>query len=297
MNGQRLKVCILILGIILFFSSASIPNAFAWSNGGYSADPSNPDYGTHDWIVDHAKNWLPTIERQWIDDNLDFFLYGTEYPDNSGASYQTTNGYGDTSNHHNYYDSAGSVIDNSAAIRAKEEYDKALIELKAGRNDIAAIYAGSMTHYIADMAVFGHVMTGEVHHSDYENYVNGYTTSYNGGMFESYLAYDGQLENISAYDASISLGRNTWNDNNGTYTATWMDANYDWNNSAFKNRCGESLNLAVNYVADALHTLVVSAIIVIPEFPTIISQVLVLMVLTVPLVFIGIRREKIKVTI
>jgi len=254
-----LKTSLLALGLVLFLSSAFIPTVFAWSNGGYSADPSNPDYGTHDWIAQHAKNWLPTVERKWIDDNLNLFLYGTEYPDTSGASYGTTHGYGDTVKHHNYYNTSGFVTDASAANRAKAEYDKALVELKAGRNDTAAIYAGSMTHYIDDLGVFGHVMTNETHHDDYESYVETRTTSYNYGVFESYLVFDGNLENVSAYDASISLGRNTFNDNGGTYTANWMDINYNWNSLTFKNRCGESLDLATNYVADVLHTLVVSA--------------------------------------
>lgn len=248
-----------LMFLVLFSSSAFIPTASAWSNGGYSSDPTNPDYGTHDWIAQHAKNWLPAVERKWIDDNLNYFLYGTEYPDNSGASYGTTSGYGDTTKHHNYYDSSGSVTDASAANRAKAEYDKALTELKAGRNVTAAIYAGSMSHYIDDVAVFGHVMTGETHHSDYEDHVGTRTASYSYGVFESYLVFDGELGNISAYNASISLGRNTFNDGGGAYTANWMDTHYDWSNTAFKNRCGESLNLATNYVADVLHTLAIAA--------------------------------------
>ncbi len=38
------------------------------SNGGYSDDPANPDYGTHDWIAQHALDLLPAHERQYIDD-------------------------------------------------------------------------------------------------------------------------------------------------------------------------------------------------------------------------------------
>ena len=34
-----------------------------------------------------------------------------------------------------------------------------------------------------------------------------------------------------------------------------MDQNYSWKNQTFKNRAGESLNLAANYLADVLHTL------------------------------------------
>jgi hypothetical protein len=38
-------------------------------------------------------------------------------------------------------------------------------------------------------------------------------------------------------------------------TCVWMDDNYNWNNPTFADRCGQSLNLAVNAVADVLHTL------------------------------------------
>jgi len=45
-----------------------------------------------------------------------------------------------------------------------------------------------------------------------------------------------------------------------------MNQNYDWNNPTFRNRCGESLNLAVNLIADVLHAFYVKE--VIPEFPS-----------------------------
>jgi len=45
-----------------------------------------------------------------------------------------------------------------------------------------------------------------------------------------------------------------------------MNQNYDWNNPTFRNRCGESLNLAVNLIADVLHTFYVKE--VISEFPS-----------------------------
>lgn len=247
-----------LLLVLLLVASAIPPSCFAWGNGGYSVDPHYPDYGTHDWIAQHAKNWLPATELKWIDDNLNWFLYGTEYPDNSGASYANTTGYGDTARHHNYYDTNGSITDPSAASRAQEEYAKALTELKAGRNATAAIYAGSMSHYIADMAAFGHVMTNETHHSDYEDYVGTRTGNYSYGFLEPYLVFDGQLENVSAYDASIRLGWNTFNDSGGIHTAQWMDANYAWSDPVFKDRCGESLNLATNHIADVLHTLAVA---------------------------------------
>ena len=39
-----------------------------------------------------------------------------------------------------------------------------------------------------------------------------------------------------------------------------MDRNYNWSNLAFKDRCGESLNLAVNYLTDVLHSLYLEAV-------------------------------------
>jgi hypothetical protein len=238
-----------------------------WSNGGYSADPANPDYGTHDWIAEHALDWLPTQEKQFLLDNKAIYLYGTELPDNS----QAADGVGDTTKHHVYYSATGSVQDDAAAVRAGEEYVNAVNFFNAGNFDEAAKRLGMVTHYIADMAVFGHVKGAstawgaETHHSDYEDYVQVRTDSYVDD-FNSFLVFDGNLGALSAYDAALTLANATTFDANGQYTCVWMDQNYDWNDATFKNRSGESLNLAVNLVADVLHTFYSEA--VIPEFPS-----------------------------
>jgi len=235
-------------------------DGLAWSNGGYSADPSNPDYGTHDWIAQHALDWLPIEEKKYILDNLAAYLYGTELPDNGGAP----DGIGDTAKHHIYYNSAEVMTDDAAAVRASTEYSNTLNLLKAEDYAKAAKNAGIMSHYIVDMAVFGHVMGSstdwgnETHHKDYEDYVNKRTSNYSA-EFNSYLSFDGSLTKISAYDAAKNLAYDTTFDVNGDLTCVWMDQNYDWNNPTFKNRAGESLNLAVNYLADVLHTLAVES--------------------------------------
>lgn len=41
-----------------------------WSNGGFSTDPSNPNYGPHDWIAQHALDWLPDGEKEYVLSNL-----------------------------------------------------------------------------------------------------------------------------------------------------------------------------------------------------------------------------------
>jgi len=254
MRFNMLKNVVLLL--LLSVLAAPVVNVSAWSNGGFSADPSNPDYGTHDWIAEHALNWLPNYEKQYILNNLAAYLYGTELPDNG----QTPDGIGDTVKHHVYYDSSEVLTDDAAAIRASTEYNNTLNLLKSGDLTEAAKNAGIMSHYIVDVAVFGHVMGSdtewgkEQHHSDYENYINGRTSSYDA-EFNSFLSFDGSLTLISAYNATKDIAYDTTFDVDGDLTCVWTDQNYDWGDPTFLNRCGESLNLAVNYLADVLHTL------------------------------------------
>jgi hypothetical protein len=170
-----------------------------------------------------------------------------------------------------YYYANGSLQDGASAVRAQEEYDAALSFARANDWVNASKTLDAMTHYICDLGVFGHVMGSdtawgsEVHHSDYEDYVEARTNNYTD-QFNSFLHFDGSLDNISAYNATLDLAFNTTFGDNGAYNCTWMDQNYNWTNPAFMNRCGESLNLAVNLVADVLHTFHEDAII--PEYPT-----------------------------
>ncbi len=247
--------------LLLTTVSVLVRSNSAWSNGGYSADPSNPDYGTHDWIAQHALDWLPQQEKQYILDNLAAYLYGTELPDNGGAP----DGIGDTFNHHIYYSAGEVMTDDSAAIRASTEYTNTLNLLKSNDLTNAAKNAGVMSHYIADMAVFGHVMGAatdwgsEMHHSDYEAYMNDLTSHYTSWS-DIHLEFDGSLDFLSAYDAAKNLAYYTTFDADGDLTCVWMDQNYDWENSTFRNRAGESVNLAVNYLTDVLHTLYLEAV-------------------------------------
>ncbi len=211
--------------------------ALAWSNGGYSTDPTQPKYSTHDWIAQHALDYLPTQEKRYITDNLQAYLYGTELPDNSQAS----DGIGDTGKHHIYFYANGSLQDGSDAQRASEEYQKALTYLKNKDYPSAAKEAGIMSHYIDDMAVFGHVMGAktpwgtENHHSDYESYVDSKTSAYDSS-FNSYLHFDGSLTSVSAYDAAKNIAYDTTFGGSKHLTCVWMDENYDWSNQTFSGR-------------------------------------------------------------
>jgi hypothetical protein len=257
---MTLKFRSVVLCVCLVAVLVNVPSALCWSNGGYSADPLHPDYGTHDWIAQHALDYLPANEKQYLTDNLQVYLYGTELPDNA----QVSDGIGDTTKHHVYYSASGVVTDDVSALRAQTEYSTALTDLKAGDNAAAAKAAGAMAHYISDVAVFGHVMGkstawgAEKHHSDYEDHVDDNTGSFQS-TFASYLAYDGSLSSISAYNATLFVANNTVFGGASGEGCVWMDENYGWSNTAFSNRCGESLNLAVNAVADVLHTLYLEA--------------------------------------
>jgi hypothetical protein len=279
-----------IVLILLIVATAFLAvEASGWSNGGYSADQAHPDYGTHDWIAEHALDWLPTQEKQFILDNKAVYLYGTELPDNN----QAADGIGDTTKHHVYFSSSGTLQDDIAAVRAREEYAKAVSAFNAGNRAEAAKRLGVMAHYIADMAVFGHVMGAstawgaEQHHSDYENYVQTYTNSYQDD-FNSFLVFDGTLSATLPYDATKTLAYDTTFDVNGDLTCVWMDQHYNWNDVTFRNRAGESLNLAVNAVADVLHAFYSEVIV--PEFPS--SAILsLLLFLILPVSLFALRRK------
>jgi hypothetical protein len=254
-----LKKAISAMLLCLIAALAAVEPSYCWSNGGYSQDQLNPKYGTHDWIAEHALDWLPLEAKQWLLPNKALYLYGTELPDNG----QAPDGIGDTHLHHIYFNADGGLMDASSAVRANATYRQALSYMLKGDLAPAAKYAGVMTHYISDVAVFGHVMGKatpwgeEKHHNDYENYVNSKTSSY-GAEFNVYLQFDGKLEVLTAYNAAVNLAYDTTFDSSGRgLTCVWMDQNYDWSNPTFKDRVGMSLNLAVNYVADVLYTLYV----------------------------------------
>jgi hypothetical protein len=229
--------------------------AWAWSNGGFSANPNNPDYGTHDWIVERALDWLPSNEKTLILTYRAAYLYGTELPDNC----QAVDRICDTAKHHVYFRSSGALQDNASAVRALEMQSQALSAIAAGDYAGAAKWTGAMMHYISDLASFGHVMGAstdwgtEQHHSDYEEHVQGLTSTPAASVIT--LVFDGTLAAISPYDAALALAHDTTFDNSGAgHTAVWMDQHYNWEDPEFTTRVHQSINLVVNYVVESIHS-------------------------------------------
>lgn len=242
MNPELAIAMVLSVALALTF-----PGCGAWGNGGYSADPSNPDYGTHDWISERAielvageKTFLSTTFRS-------SYLLGTESPDNPDMT-------GDTWNHHVYYDPSGLVTEDNAARRARETASAARNLMAAGDFELAAYYIGAMSHYIADVGVFGHTMGSgtawgeEEHHSDYEAEIGSRILS---------LAPPSQIS-ITAndpYDVTLDLAAQITFGRGDIKPNEWMDNNYNWSDAVFVASAYASVYAAVYAVASAVQYL------------------------------------------
>ncbi len=262
-----------VFSIIILFLTYGTP-VYAWSNGGWSTSPSHPAMGTHDWIAEKAILLLPVSETAIFKNNINWLYYGTELPDRP----KNMGGYGDQFNHHVYFNEKHQVTDDSSARRANETYNEALALLKKGNFSGGVMVAGAVSHYISDMAVWGHVMGAntpwgvEKHHEDYETYVNDHQS-----MFDQSIMVMGPLNHTTAYQATLELAYNTMF---VPPNATWMDTHYNWSDPQFKTRVGVSLNLAANAVATVFHTLWLDAGQPIPELPQV-MPVLIVVVLAV----------------
>jgi hypothetical protein len=245
--------------ILLVICLGTAGSASGWSNGGYSADEDNPDYGTHDWIANAA------LQPQTRDVTFlrttyhSLFLLGTEAPDNPAY-------IGDSGSHHVYYRSDMTIQDDVCADRAASIYASALGYIESDDFDLAAFEIGVMAHYISDIGVFGHTMGAstdwgsEFHHSDYED------------EFESRLgsisAPSTSLGNLGAYEATMGLAYKITFGSGAIKSNTWMDSNYNWGDSISEASAIASLYASVTAVAAAINHLM-SEIVISETSPTV----------------------------
>jgi len=240
--------CLAIAGALVACVTLSVQ---AWSNGGYSANPSNPDYGTHDWIADQALT-LQVRDVSFLSSTYHSrYLLGTEAPDNPDY-------IGDSTNHHVYYYSSGTVQDDKSAVRASQMYAAALAHIDSSDYYNAAYEIGAMVHYVADVGVFGHTMGvatdwgAEIHHSDYENGIES--------MLDSLASPVGiQLGDQDARSATLGLAEDITFGQGDMKSNIWMDASYDWSNTIFVASALSSLNSSVAAVAAAVNHLMIEA--------------------------------------
>jgi hypothetical protein len=284
-----LRSIVPILLIALF--ALSISPCQAWRNGG---DPNGIDvfgppgwaYGTHMFLAEHALDFLPhSPDYYWIRDprsrpGLEIgngqYLYGTSLPDKPWGD-----GLNDAALHHVYYRANGELQDDFSAKLAQESYEKAVSYLKNGDGDNAAKWMGIMSAYLTDVASYAHVMGKETdwgvakHYNSgiagvgfYENWVLAETNRYDA-PFKACLSFDGQLDLVSAYNATLKLAYDTTFDTSGVgRTAKWMDDKYDPNYPFFIHRVCQSLNLAVNALADLIYSAVQASLVSTPTVNT-----------------------------
>jgi hypothetical protein len=249
----------IVLAILLL--SDIPPGTIAWGNGGYSSDPSNPDYGMHDRIADLALS-ISTEDVAFLRSTYHTqYLLGTEAPDNPDY-------IGDTANHHVYYYSSGQVQDDKSAVRARQVYEEALAKIDSGSLLDAAFLIGEMTHYISDVGVFGHTMGNatdwgaEVHHSDYESKFDSLMTTYS-------LPSGTVPAPKDAYEATMQLARVITFGEGVIKANIWMDSHYDWSDSvSFVPSAMHSLDLSILAVASAIDHLLAEASYAPPDNPT-----------------------------
>ncbi|MEM0343827.1 MAG: zinc dependent phospholipase C family protein [Thermoplasmata archaeon] len=241
--NDKLAIAI-VLTVALAFA---FPGCGAWGNGGYSEDQSNPDYGTHDWISDRAIE-LVTTDKTFLSTTFhSSFLLGTESPDNPKM-------IGDTWNHHVYYDRSGLVTEDNSARRARETASAARSLMTAGDFELAAYYIGAMSHYIADVGVFGHTMGSdtawgeEEHHADYEAEMGSRILSLAPPPRTSITAKD-------PYEAALDLAAQITFGHGDIKPNGWMDNNYDWSYDVFVTSAYASIYASIYAVASAIQYL------------------------------------------
>ena len=176
--------------ITTLYSSSIPPPVHAWENGGETRNIKRPPYGTHDYIADWAQRILPpTRVQELIREHFNAYMIGTEAPDkketailffgNDERGREESRGYGNTFQHHNYYNDIGELLENvdaqgnisredSASRSAQEEYTKALRSYLRGNFEKATFHLGAMSHYCADVTAWPHAMGEESIHQEGE---------------------------------------------------------------------------------------------------------------------------------
>ncbi len=250
------------VGVFVLLVAATLG---AWNNGpsgnaatNLDSECSNPPYATHDWVADHALDVLPDAEKEWLEPHKALYLLGTEAPDNrnipSSCGAPNT-GYDDRSRGHSveWNDDGTTMVNDRAAVRAQEEYSKAVLAFQQEEPGHAAYYLGAMAHYIGDVSQYGHSWPHEVNHSNYEGWAATRTDSFNEGVFESFIVLD-SLVRRTPYTAVRRISQATFAGRGSILPASKMDSLYPSRPPEFVESVGHSLNLGVNELADVLHT-------------------------------------------
>ncbi len=178
-------------------------------------------------------------------------LLGTEAPDSSQIPAECggpNTGYGDTGLGHSVEwkaDHSGFVAGRDrCALRAREEYAKAVDAFEDGDEAAAAFFLGAMAHYVGDSSQFGHTYPDEVNHSNHESWTATRTDSFNEGHFEQYIQAS-SLVRRRPYTAVKRISLRVFRGEGAILPATTMDSKYrNDRDQAFIDSTGNALNLA-----------------------------------------------------
>jgi hypothetical protein len=256
---------------------------FAWkAEDSGNFDWNDVDFNTHQWLAWEAVKLFPESKMSWITNNLEAFWLGVEAPFHDDAAEElglNASDYGKV----NYDDcilyldeTASSVTNDTLAVYAETESDKLVAELEKDDIDyeLAAFYAGAMSHYVSQAGVYGTIWNetlwgplNKTNWATFEDIVeSGISESefdppafnYN---FQDMSVYFHQRFSLSpsivapleAYDASVDLAVNTHGyaksmQNNLNISA----ANADQWTAAYKNNVTDCLTFSVEAIYASL---------------------------------------------
>lgn len=156
------------------------------------------------------------------------YLLGTEAPDNRHIPTECNaphSGYDDRGKGHSVEWSADwTMINDRPAVRAEEEYQKAVTAYRANNFSAAAFYLGAMAHYIGDVSQYGHSVPFEDNHGNYESWVGRRTKALTSEVFSSYIAANNLIRR-KPYTAVKRISKVTAGGNSKVLWASKMEIN------------------------------------------------------------------------
>ena len=154
------------LMVVLSFTIPASAARSKWKNGGTSSGVSTVKFGTHDWLL--WKGYLlakDDVDLTWLNNLRHYAFFGTEAPDLGKSKLQKSfrnqidGNYKDTSPCHCIlYNDNEDMFQPFAADRVEAEFAKAKAAIEDENWKLAAFYVGAMSHYIADLSQFMHLM-------------------------------------------------------------------------------------------------------------------------------------------
>lgn len=191
-------------------------------------DFSMASFSTHSWLAYEGTLLFSSPSKIiWLSNNIQQYWHGVEAPYNSDICTACENisseDYGDIEQLTLKFDSTGTIILNdSLAIRAMEEYSKLVSELQKVKSNfqIAAFYAGAMTHYISQASswftLWNETLWGPVDYSKYVQFEQVIEDGLDASSSidpkdtwkHNYLElHPNCSEPIDGYETTINLGR------------------------------------------------------------------------------------------